>query len=531
MKMKKVSIKLLCVWICFGLFFPKEINAQWAKTFGGASTDIAYSVHQTADGGYILAGYTNSFGAGNYDFLLVKTDASGNLQWAKTFGGADYDRANSVQQTTDGGYILAGVTSSFGAGLSDVLLVKTDASGNLQWAKTFGGANYDSAYSVQQTTDGGYILAGMTSSFGAGFYDVFLVKTDASGNLQWAKTFGGSSTDYAYSVQQTTDGGYILAGRTISFGAGNYDFLLVKTDASGNLQWAKTFGGANYEEANSVQQTTDGGYILAGMTSSFGTGNYDFLLVKTDASGNLQWAKTFGGADYDWANSVQQTTDGGYILAGMTSSFGAGLSDVLLVKTDASGNLTMAKTFGGANHDIAYSVQRTTDGGYILAGWTLSFGAGFYDVFLGKTDASGNTCPGSNANPAVTNPGLTMTNPVPSTTSPGVGANANPVETSPSVTESGICLSVGENSSCFPKIEHFSFKNNKISLKFSGYKEGEIKIVIYDISGKEKFSKSLNLKPYIEIEDKKIEKLKSGIYFLKVYLGNGEIGGFKLIKK
>jgi hypothetical protein len=194
-------------------------------------------------------------------------------------------------------------------------------------------------------------------------------------------------------------------------------------------------------------------------------------------------------------------------------------------------NAQWAKTFGWWNDNYAYSVQQTTDGGYILAGGTFSFGAGSWDFLLIKTDASGNTCLGSNANPTVTNPGLTMTNPVPSTTSPGVGANANPIVNSPSVTESGICLSVGENPSSFPKIEHFSFKYNKISLKFSGYKEGEIKIVIYDISGKEKFSKSLNLKPYIEIEDKKIEKLKSGIYFLKVYLDNREIGGFKLIKK
>jgi len=208
------------------------------------------------------------------------------ISFAKTFGGSDYDAAYSIQQTSDGGYIVAGVTASFGTGDEDVFLLKTDASGNLQWAETFGGVYFDVAYSVQQTSDGGYIVAGYTYSFGAGSYDVFLLKTDASGNLQWAKTFGGSGGDYAWSVQQTSDGGYIVAGFTGSFGAGG-DVFLLKTDASGNLQWAKTFGGSDYDRTYSVQQTIDGGYIVAGRTSSFGAGGYDAFLLKTDANGNI----------------------------------------------------------------------------------------------------------------------------------------------------------------------------------------------------------------------------------------------------
>ncbi len=220
--------------------------------------------------------------------------------FAKTYGGTDYDWASSVQQTSDGGYIVAGHTSSFGG----IFLIKTDANGNIQWAKTYGGTDWDEAYSVQQTSDGGYIVAGRTWSFGAGGVDIFLIKTDANGNVIWAKTYGGTDEDGASSVQQTSDGGYIVAGYTASFGAGYDDIFLIKTDANGNVQWAKTYGGIIVDRAYSVQQTSDGGYIVAVWTNSFGAGGYDAFLVKTDASGNIQWAKTYGGTGDDWAYSV-----------------------------------------------------------------------------------------------------------------------------------------------------------------------------------------------------------------------------------
>jgi len=353
------------------------------KTYGGTGTDIAYSMVKTSDGGYALAGSTNSFGAGGNDFWLVKTDSLGNMLWNKTYGAAGDDVAYSVVQTSDGGYALAGTSNSWVPGDGyDMWLVKTDGSGNVRWSLTYGGTGLDVAYSVVQTKDGGYALAGYTNSFGAGGFDFWLVKTDSNGNMLWNKTYGGTGTDIAYSMVQTSDGGYALAGYTDSFGAGGADFWLVKTDASGNMLWNKTYGGTGADEAYSVVQTSDGGYALAGITNSFGAGGWDFWLVKTDMNGNMLWNKTYGGTGDDYASSMIQTSDGGYAIAGETISFGGSW----LVKTDANGNMLWNKTYGG----VAYSVVQTSDGGYALAGYA-GYGAGGYDFWLVRTDSLGAT--------------------------------------------------------------------------------------------------------------------------------------------
>jgi hypothetical protein len=367
-------------------------SPSFCKAIGGPASEWGSSLIQTSDGGYAIAGATTSFGAGEADVYVVKLDANANLQWTTTIGGKKEDVGTSLIQTSDGGYAIAGHTESFGAGEKDVYVVKLDASGNLQWTKTIGGKDWDAGLSLIQTSDGGYAIAGATKSFGAGETDVYVVKLDAKGNLQWTKTIGGPGNEEGFSLIQTSDGGYAIAGVTESFGAGWADVYVVKLDAKGNLQWTKTIGGPGNEEGFSLIQTSDGGYAIAGTTTSFGAGWHDVYVVKLDANGNLQWTKTIGGPASEEGRSLIQTSDGGYAIAGTTTSFGAGWHDVYVVKLDANGNLQWTKTIGGPESEEGNSLIQTSDGGYAIAGTTTSFGAGEWDVYVVKLDKDGNAC-------------------------------------------------------------------------------------------------------------------------------------------
>jgi len=337
---------------------------EWNQTY---VRGVAYSIVKTSDGGYAMAGS---------GFQLVKTDSAGNMQWNQTYGGAGIVQARSVVQASGGGYALAGYTNSTGAGGVDFWLVDTNATGDKQWSQTYGGLGDDYAYSVVRTSDGGYAMAGYTNSYGAGSYDAWLVKTDSAGNMQWNQYYGGANDDRAYSVIQTSDGGYALAGFTYD-SSNTWDFWLVKTNSTGGMQWDQPYGGADDDEACSVVQTSDGGYALAGFTYNFG-GNLDAWLVRTNTTGGMLWNQMYEGSNaggsfsVNFANSLIKTSDGGYAMAGTTSSFGAGGWDFWLVKTDSFGNVQWNQTYGGAYDDEAYSVVRTSDGGYAMAGYTTS---------------------------------------------------------------------------------------------------------------------------------------------------------------
>jgi hypothetical protein len=377
--------QLLTLLLCLPLLGMAQ---TWQHTYGDNTNHFGSGVQQTIDGGHIVCGSKES-GNGNTDVYLLKTDASGVEQWSNTFGGSGNDYAYYIEQTTDGGYIMCGVTSSFGNGLDDIYLIKTDGNGVESWSQTFGGSNNDKGCSVQQTTDGGYIICGFTSSFGNGLDDTYLIKTNANGIESWSQTFGGSNYDQGWSVQQTTDGGYIVSGLSMSFGLGNIAVYLIKTDASGVEQWNQTYGGSASDLSICVQQTIDGGYIIAGQTNSFGAAGDNMYLIKTDVNGVEEWEKTFGGDNRDVSMSVQQTIDSGYILCGSTKSIGNGNYDVYLIKTDENGIESWSQTFGGNEDDGGWFVQQTTDGGYIICGDTESFGGGESDLYLIKTDGNG----------------------------------------------------------------------------------------------------------------------------------------------
>jgi uncharacterized repeat protein (TIGR01451 family) len=405
--MKRILLLSLLLISSFG--FGQEVVIEWQKSLGGSLPDFANSIQQTTDGGYIVAGSSRSNDGdvtgniGAQDFWVVKLDASGNISWQKSLGGSTNDILNSIQQTTDGGYIVAGQSNSndedvtgFNGGVWDYWVVKLDAVGNITWQTALGGSESDVAESIQQTTDGGYIVTGWSASNngdvtgGNGSFDFWVVKLDISGNISWQKTFGGSGFDVANSIQQTTDGGYIVAGYSQSIDGdvtgnnGGQDFWVVKLDATGNITWQKALGGSGNEVAYSIQQTTDGGYIVAGHSSSNdgdvtgNNGGNDNWVVKLDATGNITWQKSLGGTGIDEAESIQQTADGGYIVAGTSDSNDGdvtgnnGAQDFWVVNLDASGNIIWQKSLGGSGFDVANSIQQTTNGGYILAGYSQS---------------------------------------------------------------------------------------------------------------------------------------------------------------
>jgi hypothetical protein len=372
---KRLLLASTLLFVLVSFLFGGSVNASlemWSRTYGGTSIESAEALVQTSDGGYALAGYTWHIETEIHDFWLVKTDEYGDMEWNQTYGGDGIEYAFALVETSDGGYAIAGTTNN------DCWLVKTDAYGNMEWNRTYGGSEPDRAFALVETSDGGYAIAGETTSFNVENYDFWLVKTDANGNMEWNKTYGKATSEGANSLIETSDGGFALAGATTHFGilfTPYSDFWLVKTDAHGNMEWNQTYGKAETEIAQSLVETSDGGYAIAGYITDSPGIRHDFWLVKTDGYGNMEWNQTYGESGMKEAYALVETSDGGFALAG----------GELLVKTDAYGNMEWNRTYEG----VAYALVETSDGGYALAGGQRSSDTESDDFWLAKTDEYG----------------------------------------------------------------------------------------------------------------------------------------------
>ncbi|MFN0212621.1 MAG: T9SS type A sorting domain-containing protein [Saprospiraceae bacterium] len=396
-------------------------SIQWQRTLGGTLYESSSSIVQTTDKGYITAGFAESVDGdvvgshGNVDFWVVKMDSAGAVQWKKAYGGSGLDWPYSIIQTTDGEYVAVGYTESNDGdvlgnhGDKDIWVLKLNNVGVIQWQKCLGGSGWDEASSVKQTDDGGYILAGRTSSTDGdvagfhGYLDYWVVKLDSTGVLEWQKCLGGTGLDIGYAIVQTNDGGYIVTGESdsndgdVKYNHGNSDYWVVKLNFEGKIEWEKSLGGIGIDWGNDIRQTREGGYIVIGQARSTGgdvTGNhggYDCWVVKLTEIGEIEWEKALGGSNGDVGLSIQQTLDDGYILVGVTQSIDGdvignhGNLDAWVVKLTVEGEIQWQRALGGTGPEIGFSIQQTDDKGYIMSGDAWS-NDGDVSGVQGKTD-------------------------------------------------------------------------------------------------------------------------------------------------
>jgi hypothetical protein len=384
----------------------------WSKTYGHADwycENRTYGLDATDDGGYVFAArsFYDASGDGDWetDFWVVKLDADGNIQWEKRFGGESLDHPESVLQTADGGYIVAGKSYSYRTGdhYCDMWVIKLNSSGGIEWQKTYGGTGYDMPNDLQETFDSqgvssGYMLAGYTTSFGAGGYDAWVLKLGNFGTVEWEKTYGGTGNEFGRAIRQVFDqdgnpDGYVMAADTQSFGAGSCDAWVIKIDNSGTVEWEKTYGGSGLEVPQSIQVANDGGYVVSAWTDSFGAGKHDFWALKLDAVGSLVWQYTYGGSETDTAQDLEKTADGGYIMTGWTLSFGVDSFDAWVVKLSDAGHIQWQKsynvTYTYSGDEWAYEVAQAADGGYVVAGESDAGDDRSSDVWIFKVDSAG----------------------------------------------------------------------------------------------------------------------------------------------
>jgi hypothetical protein len=362
---------------------PDLKPSEFQKNYGGSNDEFGKAVLEYPNGDLYVVATTNSFGYGQNDVYVIKTDAKGNTIWTKFFGGTGDDEPNEIIQDADGNLLIIGTTDSYGAGSKDIYLLKIDTTGAMLWHKEFGGVADEIGEDITIADDGNYQITGMTASFGNGLRDVYLIKTNTSGTVIWSKTYGGALDDGGISLCKGSSGNLMLYCFTDNFGALNRDTYVIKVNSAGDSLDSWLYGGADYEQAVSISPTTDGNFVICGHTASFGHPEHNVYALKIAENGAVLWEKDYGNSFHDGAERGEQSDDGGFVFAGRSNSFGNNYEQVYIVKTDASGNLQWQKDIGGSEDDAGYNMVETDDS-YIIVGNTLSVTNGNNDVFLVK---------------------------------------------------------------------------------------------------------------------------------------------------
>lgn len=520
--MKKFLLSLLpLIFLSF-----HGVSQTFQRAYGTTGSDGIGNVIEI-NGGFMLLGGTDSFGAGMGDQMLIKTNLVGDTLWCKAYGGNNNDGGEKIIKAINGGYISVGTTFSFGPGTPakyNIYIVKTDSMGNLQWANAYGGTGWDAVSDIKRTADSAYIITGTTTSYGSGMIDVLLMKIDTMGNVLWVKTYGGVNDDWASSVEVLNDGGFILCGMTSTYSQWTGSCYLIRTNSMGDTVWTKTYGGPpSWVDAQDLQVLSNNdGFIFLGHTNNWGAGSTDLYLIKTDTAGNLLWSKTYGGIYDENAASIKERGDGHLLMTGYSPGFETnsttwGNYRTFIVQVAPDGTFQLARIFGLGPTDYVCNILVLNDG-YIFSGSTGTFGMGGADGYLVRTDLNGvSGCYETGSTIVVTNP--------PTQVSSGGGNISIPpivaiptatTQSSAPITPTIVCFLVGENEGEVNDFDINIYPSPSSGI-FAVTSQEEIEAIeIYNILGEKVRSGSSSGSKKMEID---LSNEAKGIYFIKIQSG------------